>query len=114
MMNCNMSLFDNESLPCILPNSLDLTRLPSKAKAQMTSGQGSHWLIESSTMFHLYFIYMLLAFTQSVDNLFHSFIVKQCCIFPKSFIFQLVHNGTDFEYMLTVLHYNGLSATWRV
>ena len=31
----------------------DLTRLPSKAKAQMASGQGSHWLIESPTYFHL-------------------------------------------------------------
>ena len=26
---------------------LDLIRLPSKAKAQMASGQGSHWFIES-------------------------------------------------------------------
>ena len=30
-----------------------LTRLPSKAKAQMASGQGSHWLIESLKCFHL-------------------------------------------------------------
>ena len=29
----------------------DLTRLPSKAKAQMASGQGSHWLIKSPTFF---------------------------------------------------------------
>ena len=27
-----------------------LTRLPPKAKAQMASGQGSHWLIESPTV----------------------------------------------------------------
>ena len=30
-----------------------LTRLPSKAKAQMASGQRSHWLIESPTFCHL-------------------------------------------------------------
>ena len=66
----------------------DLTRLPSKAKAQMTSGQGSHWLIEIPTSFHLHVsrppdifvnpvlnIFTLLAFTKTVDNLIHSFIV---------------------------------------
>ena len=65
--------------------TLDLTR--SKAKVQMASGQGSHWLIESPTIIHisvtflrclstLFFnIFMLLAVTQSVDQLFHSFIV---------------------------------------
>ena len=30
-------------------NNYHLTRLPSKTKAQMASGQGSHWLIESPT-----------------------------------------------------------------
>ena len=32
----------------------DLTILPSKTKAQMASGQGSHWLIERPTMFNLF------------------------------------------------------------
>ena len=54
----------------------------------MANGQGSHWLIESPIMFHLCVthlpeifvnfvldIFMLLAFIQSADNLFHSFIV---------------------------------------
>ena len=31
----------------------DLISLPSKAIAQLASGQGSHWLIESPTIFHL-------------------------------------------------------------
>ena len=31
----------------------DLTRLLSNANAQMTSEEGSHWLIESPTMFHI-------------------------------------------------------------
>ena len=63
----------------------DLIRLPSKAKAQMASGQGIHWLIESPTfcVIHppeicvnlVFNIFMLLAITQSVDNLFHSLMV---------------------------------------
>ena len=31
----------------------DLTRLPSKAKAQMASGQRNHWLIDSPSIVHL-------------------------------------------------------------
>ena len=40
---------------CHIFNKIEknLTRLPCKAKAQMTSGQGSHWLIESPAMYHL-------------------------------------------------------------
>ena len=54
----------------------------------MASGQGSHWFIESSTIVHLcitcpseIFVNFVLKhihskiFTQSVDKLFHSFIV---------------------------------------
>ena len=53
----------------------------------MASGQGSHWLIESPTIFNLFvtdppeicvnlvFKHTLLAVTQSVDNVFHSMIV---------------------------------------
>ena len=33
---------------------VSLTRLPSKVKAQMASGQGNHWLMESPTIFHIY------------------------------------------------------------
>ena len=66
----------------------DLTRLP--AKAQMPSGKGSSWFIESPNIFHLRVtrppeicvnlvfnlnIFMLLAVTQSIDNLVHSYIV---------------------------------------
>ena len=54
----------------------------------MASGQGSHWHIESPFFSHLFVtrppeicvnlvlnIFMLLAVTQSVDNVFHSFMV---------------------------------------
>ena len=45
--------------------------------AQIASGQGRHWLIALlryvSTLFLN--VFTLQAFTQSVDNLFHSFIV---------------------------------------
>ena len=36
----------------VFQDKQDLTRLTSKAKAQMASGQGSHWFIESPT-FHV-------------------------------------------------------------
>ena len=51
--------------------------MPSKAKAQMTNGQGNHWIIESPTYVSVLFlnIFTLLAVEQSVDNLFHSLIV---------------------------------------
>ena len=66
-------------------------------KFQMASGQGSHWLIESPTIFssmcspplsnicQFYFfnIFTLLALTQSFGSLFHSFITlceKECFI----------------------------------
>ena len=54
----------------------------------MASGQGSHWLIESPNNFHLRVtrppeicvklvlnMFTLLAVTQSIDNMFNSFIV---------------------------------------
>ena len=58
----------------------------------MASGQGSHWLIEIPTFVrlcvtrppevcvNLVFKHIHVAFTQYVDNLFHSFIVIFECI----------------------------------
>ena len=72
-------------MPCLYQ---DITRLSSKAKVQMASGQGSHWLVESPKLF-IYVkpallryvltlflnIFTLLAVAQSLDNVFHSFTV---------------------------------------
>ena len=49
---------------------VDLTRLPSKAKAQMASGQGSHWLILRYVSTLFLNIFTLLAFTQSVGSIY--------------------------------------------
>ena len=60
-----------------------LARLSSEARARMASGQGNHWLTGSPTSICppeicvnlVLNIFMMLAFTQSLDNLFYSFIV---------------------------------------
>ena len=64
----------------------NLTRLPDKEKAQMASGQESHWVIASPTFFHLcatrppeicvnlgskHIHAASSNFAQYVDNLFH-------------------------------------------
>ena len=57
----------------MLFNKIFFTRLPSKAKAQMASGQGSQCVTRPAKICVNFVlnIFMLLAVTQSVDALFH-------------------------------------------
>ena len=85
---------DHKLKVCVtkLSNSLDLTRfnkyVVQSNKLQMANGQGSHWRTENPAIFSICIvcsyeisvssvlnIFTLLAFTQSVDNSFHSFII---------------------------------------
>ena len=50
----------------------DLTRLPSNAKVQVASGQGSHWLIESPTICHLCITRPSEIFVNFVFNIIHA------------------------------------------
>ena len=69
-----LPLFHIQQEGLVPPNYLILIRLPK----QNASGQGSHTCVTRRSEMFVNFIlntFTLLAFTQSVDNLFHSFIV---------------------------------------
>ena len=86
-----------------------VNKIATKSKTLMAGGKGSHWHSKSPTIINLcvtshyeifvnfIFKHSLLAFTQSVDNLFHSFIVHcEDEYFLKSSLHCSLSNATPY------------------